>query len=279
MALPDVPVLLQPDHFSPAQTFECGQCFRWDALPDGSYRGVVRGKVLTVSQRGEAIVLEGASQEEYDTFFERYFDQQRDYGAVCRELSALDPTLSQACSLFSGVRILRQEPWEALCSFIFSQNNNIPRIRGIISRFCEQFGEPCAENVFAFPSPERIAQLEPEALAPIRSGFRAKYIIDAARRVAGGALNLEEVAVMELGRAREALQTVHGVGPKVAECVLLYGMGRLEAFPLDVWIKRVMAQFFPGKQPDFFGPCAGIAQQYLFCYCRHMYHLDRPEVS
>ena len=121
---------------------------------------------------------------------------------------------------------------------------------------------------YGFPSPERLAEQSEEALAPLRCGWRAAYLLDAAQKVASGALPLEQIAALPLPEARQALQTVRGVGPKVAECVLLYGMGRLEAFPLDVWMKRAMAVLFPGRRPKDFGPYAGIAQQYIFHYCR-----------
>lgn len=257
--------------FSPADTFLSGQCFRWDEQPDGSFRGVVGGRVLRVFRDGDVLVIDGISPVEFAAEnWIRYFDLDRDYDAIAEELSALSPVMQKACALTPGVRILRQDPWETLCSFIISQNNNIPRIKGIISRLCESFGTPCGDGQFSFPTPQALAAQTPETLAPLRSGFRAKYLVDAAQKVASGALQLSALADAPLSEARQALQTVSGVGPKVAECVLLYGLGRMEAFPVDVWIGRAMAQLFPGKTPDFFGPYAGIAQQYLFCYCREI---------
>ena len=157
---------------------------------------------------------------------------------------------------------------ELLCSFIISQNNNIPRIKGIIQRLCETLGEPSEEGLFHFPSPQRLAASSLEELAPLRAGFRAKYLLSAARLVTEGKVDLQAIPEMELEKARETLMLIHGVGPKVAECALLYGFHRLEAFPMDVWMKRVMAQWFPDKTPENFGPYAGIAQQYLFHYIR-----------
>lgn len=247
--------------FDLAATLTCGQCFRWREGEDGSFSGVAFGRTLTVSE-------ESAGQAAEDPLWRSYFDLDLDYGAIRRELSALSPELETAASFAPGIRILRQDPWEALCSFILSQNNNIPRIMGIVDRLCENFGEPLPEGGFLFPEPERLAGLSVEDLAPLRCGFRARYVLDAARRVAGGELPLDEVAVLPLSEAREALQTIDGVGPKVAECALLYGMHRLDAFPLDVWMRRAMQTLFPGKSPDFFGPFAGIAQQYVFHYSR-----------
>ena len=247
--------------FDLAATLTCGQCFRWREGEDGSFSGVAFGRTLTVSE-------ESAGQAAEDPLWRSYFDLDLDYGAIRRELSALSPELETAASFAPGIRILRQDPWEALCSFILSQNNNIPRIMGIVDRLCENFGERLPEGGFSFPEPERLAGLSVEDLAPLRCGFRARYVLDAARRVAGGELPLDEVAVLPLSEAREALQTIDGVGPKVAECALLYGMHRLDAFPLDVWMRRAMQTLFPGKSPDFFGPFAGIAQQYVFHYSR-----------
>ncbi len=257
--------------FSPADTFLSGQCFRWDEQSDGSFCGVVAGRTLQVSAQGESLVIDGISAEEFAALgFSEYLDLDRDYAAISKELSALSPVMQQACALVPGVRILKQDPWETLCSFIISQNNNIPRIKGIISRLCESFGTPCGNGQFAFPSAQVLAAQSLETLAPLRSGFRAKYLLDAAQKVASGKLKLAELENAPLPEARQALQTVSGIGPKVAECVLLYGLGRLEAFPVDVWIGRAMTQLFPGKSPEFFGPYAGIAQQYLFCYCREI---------
>lgn len=168
-----------------------------------------------------------------------------------------DERLQECLRFAPGVRILRQEGFETLISFLFSQNNNVPRIKGIIERLCCSFGDPIGEGLYGFPSPERLAALSEEELAPLRCGWRGAYVLDAARKVASGTVDLKTAASLPMGEARQALQTIKGVGPKVAECVLLYGLGRLEAFPLDVWMKRAMAQFFPGYTPESFGPYAG----------------------
>ncbi|NLG92068.1 MAG: DNA-3-methyladenine glycosylase 2 family protein [Clostridiales bacterium] len=247
--------------FDLEQTLECGQCFRWERQPDGSYTGVASGHILNISE-------ENIPQIAQDEFWGNYFDLKRDYAKIRADLSAADRTLAQAAQFAPGMRILNQEPWEALCSFILSQNNNIPRIRGIVKRLCEQFGEPLGDGFYTFPSPERLAALEPEDLCEIRCGFRAKYVVDAARKVAFGLVDLERLKTAELSAAREQLMQIHGVGPKVADCTLLYGLHRLEAFPMDVWMKRAMQTLFPGRSPEAFGRYAGIAQQYIFHYSR-----------
>lgn len=152
--------------------------------------------------------------------------------------------------------------------FIISQNNNIPRIKGIVERLCRTFGQPLKNDDYGFPSPRDLAGLDESALSPLRCGWRAGYILDAARRVYSGEIKLDEVAAMPIDKARKTLMLIRGVGPKVAECVLLYGMGRYQAFPLDVWMKRAMSNLFPDLSPHSFGKYAGIAQQYIFHYIR-----------
>lgn len=255
-----------PASFDPDQTLDCGQSFRWEKNGD-SWQGVAFGRRLTLRQEGEELVL-SCTQEEFERIWRGYFDLDTDYAAIRQELAVMDPVLGKACAYAGGIRILRQEPWEALCSFIISQNNNIPRIKGIIQRLCQTLGESSQEGEFQFPTPERLASSSLEELAPLRAGFRAKYLLSAARLVTEGKVDLQAIPQMELGKARETLMLIHGVGPKVAECALLYGFHRLEAFPLDVWMKRVMERWFPEKQPEDFGPWAGVAQQYLFHYIR-----------
>ena len=176
-----------------------------------------------------------------------------------------------------GIRVLRQEPWEALCTFIISQNNNIPRIKGIVERFCEAFGHPISEGEYAFPTPQSICDKTPEQLSYLRAGFRAKYLIDAAQKVFSGELVLEELYTLPIEEARQKLQTIKGVGPKVCDCVLLYGLHRVDAFPVDVWMKRVLERFYPRGIPDCLLGTQGIAQQYLFHYIRHLEQARQKE--
>lgn len=254
--------------FDPQQTLDCGQCFRFSSPECGVWHGVAAGRPLTLRTVSEGFLFEGIGPEEFDRVWRPYFDFDRDYETVWNTFPA-HPLLEEITRFSPGIRVLRQDGWEALVSFIISQNNNVPRIKGIIDRLCTAFGEPCGEGGEAgFPTPEALACRSEADMAVLRAGWRAGYILDAARRVASGALDLKKVENMPLDEARAALRTVRGVGPKVAECVLLYGMGRLEAFPMDVWMKRAMAVLFPGMTPSDFGPYAGIAQQYIFHYCR-----------
>lgn len=247
-------------------TLDCGQCFRWSETPDGQWHAVVKNKSVFVKITDEALVISGDNDE---SFWREYFDLNRDYSAICKTLSK-DKWLKKAISAYPGIRILRQEPWETLCSFIISQNNNIPRIKGIISRLCCSFGEDLGNGNFTFPSAELISQKTAEDLAPLRAGFRAKYIIDAAKKVSSGEVDLEKINSLSMDDARSELQKISGVGPKVAECALLYGFGRADAFPVDVWVRRIMQELYPDGLPAETEGIEGIAQQYLFHWRRNI---------
>ena len=251
------------DDFDLDETLDCGQAFRFTKEPDGSYKGFATNKFIHISKCDDGFTLEGDGDEE---FWLDYLDAKTDYGELKNSYST-EKTLKSACEYASGIRLLRQDAFESLISFIISQNNNIPRIKGIIGRLCENFGEK-TENGYAFPTFEDLSAVTVDDLAIIRSGFRAKYIVDAVAKIKNGEINLEEIKAMPIDEARKSLMTIKGVGPKVAECVLLYGMHRTEAFPVDVWIKRVMEEYYPGGFPKEFASTAGIAQQYLFHYIR-----------
>lgn len=252
--------------FDLEQTLECGQAFRWERQPDGAYTGVAGKRFCRISQDETSIFLEGASPDDFERFWRGYFDLDRDYGAI-RSALCQDPVMEKAVRHAPGIRVLRQEPWEALCSFLISQNNNIPRIKGIIARLCRGWGADLG-GVYAFPEPETLARLAPEDLSPLQAGYRARYLVGAAREVASGAVDLEALKTLPLEEARASLRRITGVGPKVAECALLYGCGRVECFPVDVWIARAMKTLFPDGLPECAKPWAGIAQQYLFHYMR-----------
>ncbi len=259
-----------PALFHPAQTLDCGQAFRWRQRPEdpAKWEGAAFGQVLTIKEEAGELVLSCGPQELEQTW-RRYFDLAEDYDAARRALAGVHPALGEAAAFAPGIRILRQEPWEALCSFILSQNNHIGRIKGILGRFCQQFGEAIPGTDWAaFPSPERVAGLSLEDLAPLRCGYRGAYVLDAARQVAGGLVDLERIDQEPAAFGREELQRIKGVGPKVAECALLYGFHKTECFPMDVWMKRAMAALLPGVRPEGLGRNAGLAQQYIFHYSR-----------
>lgn len=249
-------------------TLDCGQSFRWVKDENGDMHGVALGKALTVHQDGNKITFIGADEKDYKEIWEKYFDLARNYKAICETFKS-DEMLKKAVETFPGIRILRQDPWEALCSFIISQNNNIPRIKGIIDRLCRLAGEDLDNGDFTFPSPEKVVALGIDGLAPLRSGFRAKYIIDAAEKMASGAVNPDYIDSLSLEEAAEELKKIKGVGDKVAACTLLYGYGKVDAFPIDVWVKRILAEDYPNGLPECMDGVKGIAQQYLFHYKRN----------
>ena len=250
---------------SPYKTFECGQCFRWNPDGSGGYTGAASGRAARVFALGGTARVEC---EEADIGFWRdYLDMGTDYDAA-RESVMRGEYLTDCARTGEGIRILRQDKWEALCSFIISQCNNIPRIKSIVEKLCELFGEPFETpwgRRYAFPPAERVALLEEPELAPLHAGYRAPYIINAARAVASGDMDLDAAAGMDADAARAYLKTLSGVGDKVANCAVLFGLHRLDAFPIDVWIKRALREHMP---PDFdpktLGEYAGLAQQYMF---------------
>lgn len=249
------------------QTLDCGQSFRWEKQNDGSFSGVAFGKYVNISLDGTDMIIKNAAPED-EKIWREYFDLELDYGKIRGDISKLHPVLEEAARYAPGIRILRQEPYEALCTFIISQNNNIKRIKGIVARLCESFGDEIDEGVYTFPTAERLAELTPDDLAPLRAGFRNRYIIDSAKKVASGEVDLELCKTADYEAARAELMKITGVGVKVADCTLLFGMHRVEAFPVDVWMKRAMEKLFPGMTANDFGEYAGIAQQYIFHYSR-----------
>jgi len=260
-----------PD-FDLVRIFECGQCFRWDMEPNGDYTGVAMGRAARLRKVGENIFISGTPAE-FESVWREYFDLDRNYAAIRAQLG-IDDFMRQACDFGAGIRILRQDKWEALCSFIISQCNNIPRIKKIVGALCGLYGEPFefeGGTRHAFPPVERIAGLTAEDLAPIKCGYRAGYIIGAAKAVADGSLDLEALPQLSPGDARSELKKLYGVGNKVADCVVLFGLHMLDAFPQDVWIKRAVAEIYgKGFDPGIFAPYAGIAQQYMFYFTRSM---------
>ncbi|MBR4304282.1 MAG: DNA-3-methyladenine glycosylase 2 family protein [Clostridia bacterium] len=254
--------------FDIRHTCDCGQCFRF--MPcEGGYLGVAYGKPIFVEHRDRGAVFH-CTQEDFEQLWREFFDLDTDYGSIAAALPQDNFTRS-AVEFGRGLRILRQQPWEALCSFIISQCNNIPRIQSIIDRLCRLFGEEIewqGNTLYTFPSAERLAQLTAEDLAPLRCGYRAPYIINAAKTVSANDDFFDRLAALDTVAARKKIMELEGVGPKVADCFLLFGMHKLDAFPVDTWMKKA-AVYYGGKfDPSRFGEYAGIAQQYIFYYAR-----------
>lgn len=276
-------VITGQNDFELSHIFDCGQCFRFNALPDGSYLGTAYGKTVRISKRDDSIILHNTSMRDFSDVWYAYLDLGRDYAPIKSMLTAVDDdVMKQAVKFGGGIRILNQDLWETIISFIISASNNIPRIKKIIELLCSSFGDKHTyeDNVFySFPSPERLAELTLEDLSVIRAGFRDKYILDCAKKVTAGEINLEEINSMSTADAKKALMNIWGIGNKVSDCILLFGMQRYDSFPIDVWIKRVMEYcYFQNTEQSVktisafaderFGSLGGMAQQYLFFYAR-----------
>ena len=280
--------------FDVSKVFDCGQCFRFDRVyssrHENEFAGCAHGKYISVAQDADTIYIYNVTVREYYDVFEKYLALDRDYSAINADILSLsdNPTLKDAVSTSSGIRILKQDEWETICSFILSQNNNIPRIKKIIASLSQKCGRKLdishmeghiAEshmenegNFYSFPTADEILPLGVDGLFALKTGFRAKYIFDAAERMASGELNIDCLTnSASTEEASSHLCSVKGIGPKVAACALLFGFSRLDAFPVDVWIKKVMAKYFDENfNPSALGQYAGVAQQYLFYYERYL---------
>jgi N-glycosylase/DNA lyase len=232
-------------------TFNCGQCFRWHETADGVYSN---GEIQ-VRQAKNGIILHNVEKSDIP-YWENYFCADEDYGVFIERFSQ-DSTLREACAFAPGIRVLRQDAFETLISFIISQNNNIKRITGIINKICHNG---------SFPVPCELLSMD---LTAIGAGYRARYILDAAKKVNSGEINLDEIAKMPYNEAKARLLKIIGVGDKVADCVLLFGFHQTRAFPKDVWIKRAIAKYYPDGLPGFITGYEGIAQQFLFHYIKN----------
>ena len=269
-------------HFDGKHIFECGQCFRYSREEDDSYTIVAYGRVLNVKSDYDkgTVVLLNTNLKDFEDIWYKYFDLGRDYGLIKNELSK-DETMRSAMEYGRGIRILNQEPWELLISFIISANNNIPRISKIINVLSETFGEQieyAGKTYYSFPTVDKLGTAEQAQIDLCRAGFRCKYIYKTSMMIYKGDVDLGKTALLDIDSARKQLLLLSGVGPKVADCIMLFSMQKHEAYPLDVWVKRVTEYFYLhqdvsiNKIQDFarekFGNLAGFAQQYLFYFAR-----------
>ncbi len=281
-------------HFSVSKTFDCGQCFRFDPVLDSKHEcefaGAAHERYVSFAQDGSTLYIYNSTLEDYENIWKRYLSLDVDYDEINSSILSLsdNPALSSALVKSDGIRILTQDPWEAICSFIISQNNNIPRIKKIIAALSQKCGEmidisdmnghiaDAHRNSIgyfcSFPTPESIYDLGVDGLFDLKTGFRAKYLFDAAQKVKDGDIDFEFLLNSEnTAECISHLSTIRGIGPKVASCALLFGFARLDAFPIDVWIKKVIAKYFDDNfSPASLGKYAGVAQQYLFYYERYL---------
>lgn len=273
--------------FNTDHIFDCGQCFRWNREADGSYTGIAGNRPANIAYRDGRVVIDNADDGELD-FWRNYLDLDRDYGQIKQTLAAEDEVIRNAIDYGQGIRILNQNRWETIISFIISQNNNIPRIKGCIENLCRNFGEYAGayrgEEYYSMPKPQVLASLDIEDLAPVRLGYRAKYIIETSKKIAAdGGTEFLDSAFDESSPGNdvyEYLTGLCGVGPKVANCIMLFCMQQYDSFPVDVWVKRVMNRLYGFNESDIKGMkkfaadkymnLGGFAQQYLFYYIRSL---------
>lgn len=267
--------------FHPVHTFECGQCFRWERQEDGAYTGVARNKVVQIRFEKGILEIRNATARDFMEIWFEYLDLDRDYGAIKEELARKDPVLREAIAFGYGIRLLRQELWETLISFIISSNNRIPRIMKIINSLSKAYGSELqmeGKQFSSFPAAEKLSRSSVEELEVCRGGYRCKYIVYSARMVQRGEVSLDSLKDMDTDEARKEIMKLPGVGPKVADCILLYSGTRYDVFPTDVWVKRVMEELYFKREASLkeiqefvsgrFGNLAGFAQQYLFYFAR-----------
>ena len=282
---------LPEEPFSLADTLLSGQTFRWQPFEEG-FLGVAEDRVCYARQEGRRLVLQGVWSESDGAFWRNYFDVDRSY-ALLRQAVCRDAHMKKALAACGGIRLLRQSFWETVISFILSANNNIPRISGMIERLCRRYGKPLGcfmgRELYGFPSPEALAGADRTDLRAQGLGYRDRYVKETAQRFASGAFDLKMLEGKDRLEARKILMTLPGVGAKVADCILLFGAGRQDAFPVDTWVRKVMCRLYfdgadsktvPVRQIEafaagYFPDYAGYAQQVLFHYIRN--HINTKE--
>lgn len=276
----DKVILTKYDSFDIEETLECGQCFRFYKLDEKEYKIIAFNKVLNIKQyQNKIIEFYPCTFNEFEEIWIKYFDLNRNYEDIKKVLSNKDPVLKEAIEFAGGIRILNQDTYECLISFIISQNNRIPMIKKVIENISISYGNEIISGNYSFPQPEQLHKLTVEEIMTCKTGFRAKYIKDAVDKIINKELALEEFNSMPTALLRENLMKIYGVGIKVADCVMLFSAEKYEVFPTDVWVKRVMQYFYFDNQEvnikkihelanEKWGDYAGFAQQYLFHYAR-----------
>lgn len=271
--------------FKAKDIFECGQCFRWNEEPDGSYTGIFGHNVLNVKEEKD-IVITGICNGNIEDICKNYFDLDRNYEEIKETLSLIDDNMKESIKYGEGIRILNQDLWEMIISFIISANNNIPRIKGIIERMSAKYGQEIkfrGTSYYTFPTIDELSQASVKDLKDLGLGFRDRYVYETTKKIKEGKINLENLKQEPTNEVRKQLLTLTGVGPKVADCIMLFStLKRFDVFPVDVWVRRVMNDLYIHNEDetkvnkkqiqeiarDKFGALEGIAQQYLFYWKR-----------
>ena len=275
------------DSFELKDIFDCGQCFRWNEQQDGSYTGVFGDNVLNVAKIGNEVIFKGICKTDIKETVEKYFDLNRDYQKIKSKLEKIDENMKKSIEYGQGIRILNQDLWETIISFIISANNNIPRIKGIIERLSKRYGKEIEWNntkYYTFPTAKDLENVTVQEYRELGLGFRDIRLYETTQMILDKKVDLEEMKnnpnTMEV---REQLLSLSGVGPKVADCILLFSdLKRFEVFPIDVWVRRVMNDLYIYNEDETkvnkkqiekiaqekFGDLAGLAQQYLFYWRR-----------
>ena len=270
------------EDFEPQHVFDCGQCFRWLKEEDNSYTGVVQGRVINVKKENDLIIFDNTNKEDFENIWFDYFDLGRDYTEIKNQLRVMDEHLQKATEFGKGIRILQQDGWEMLISFIISANNRIPMIQRAINNLSERYGKFIGEyrgkKYYAFPTPEELSKVSVEDIRACQTGFRDKYIKSVVDYVSENKEDVLTYRKLSTDECIKELIKFNGVGPKVADCIALFGMQKYDTFPVDVWVKRVMEEFYVEDNLSLpkirkfalnkFGDLAGFAQQYLFYYAR-----------
>ena len=273
--------------FNSKHIFECGQCFRWDEESDGSYTGIVGKNVINVKQVENRVIFSSYGADNLEKLVINYFDLTRNYEEIKDKLSKIDEHLARSIEYGSGIRMLNQDLWETIISFIISANNNIPRIKGIINRISKNYGEKIEWNgkeYYTFPTVEELSKARVEELRALGLGFRDVRVYETTRKILEKQVDLEELyKEKDTQKVRNILLTLDGVGPKVADCILLFStLKRFDVFPIDVWVRRVMNELYIKNEDETtvskkeieklakekYGNLEGIAQQYLFFWKR-----------
>lgn len=265
------------DDFEPEHIFECGQCFRWNKELDGSYTGVAKNKILNIEKKGEKIFFNNTSKKDFLEIWVNYFDLNRDYSIIKNHIR--DEKLNDIIEFGKGIRILDQDEWETLVSFIISANNRILMIKRVIENLSQKYGDYIGtykgNKYYSFPTSEKLNLTTENEIRMMKTGFRAKYIKDAAEIVSNDKDWLYSLKGLNYDTALEEIKKIKGVGDKVGNCILLFSMNKYEAFPVDIWMKRIMGEIYgiKGKPEDIrkksekiYGKYSGFAQQYLFYY-------------